>query len=1106
MRTKYKYKYQKEKTNQNHFLSEENLSPDENTKNRIIVNTKKKFKKFSLENTAKKDENQKKSKFVNNKETNFKSNININIENKNSISESNRIQTYYNRNKIDSPNNLLTQNNKNDIPKKNIFMKIYSEEKRIINNNLIKSPSKEKNNSIYKAYGNNKNCNLGNNIIKYNTNDKRSYSIRNNSIRNYYKNISYEDRSNIEKKIEENNYNRTKLYKRKYFEEIKNKNENEKEKEIKNNEINNKEKNKDEANNKEINKNETNNKEVNNNGINKIEINNNEVNIKEIYNKEINNKETKNNETINKNIKNEKKKYNKIKELNNIQTKVNLELNNKKEIQVKRINNNYYKNRTKTLTNFNFLIHEAHENHRINSIFNKLYDSTPNITQVGESKSKINLINNIIINNDNNKSDISSLYNKTNNNITENNSKIKSMKSVYSILKSHSRNNISDKNHSSQNIIKDYKNIRNYSREQKINNYKNPREKNESVDITNDEKTTIKSNLSSFQYLSNCSDINNSNDKLNYFFKKNYEFPQFKIICKNNKLKNFFKKNNIEFNEKNNEIKVENQIINNNTYNTTYNIFKINDKITKQNQINIELETEDNKSEFQLNSSNDNNNANQITSLLRNKKIENNKYIDFEIIFILEEKLKTIINKVNKYEICNDECFDWIRFYFYNEFFDKEINIFQNSNNKTNIINIIKEEIICFFLCYEVSFSQNFNRISILLKAIFQLLHMNYLLLVSYILDNNYAKIKLDENDLVNQIINIINKELKISINFKENITEDNILQKINDNLKQIYNYYLMIIDNIYTYKESNLIFNIYSFPNCINLDINKITNIQKNNIIILFFYESIKTKQNYTIQDLKKFFNLFLNKAKITFSSFFNIDNNSPKNINNKNNTNNIINYDTNNYQNYIRPLKVNQNKTLLQNQPYLPPIQYPYTYTLVLDLDETLIHYKTEISKNLDNPKKTMLILRPDLILFLKEMKKIYELVLFSYATYEYIEKVLKIIESKEKFFDYILDRRHITYENGSYIKNLSLIGRDLKNVIIVDDKPQAFKMHKENGIFIKPFYGDCLNNKNLLKNLIDILKDIRKDVETSGDIRKSIQKKNHDIFTKITTGLIG
>ena len=136
---------------------------------------------------------------------------------------------------------------------------------------------------------------------------------------------------------------------------------------------------------------------------------------------------------------------------------------------------------------------------------------------------------------------------------------------------------------------------------------------------------------------------------------------------------------------------------------------------------------------------------------------------------------------------------------------------------------------------------------------------------------------------------------------------------------------------------------------------------------------------------------------------------------------------------------------------------------------------------------------------------MKKIYEIVLFSYATYEYIEKILKIIESKEKFFEYILDRRHITYENGSYIKNLSLIGRDLKNVIIIDDKPQAFKMHKENGIFIKPFYGDCINDRNILKNLINILKEIRKDVDVTRDIRKSIQKRNHEIFTKITTGLI-
>jgi Dullard-like phosphatase family protein len=328
----------------------------------------------------------------------------------------------------------------------------------------------------------------------------------------------------------------------------------------------------------------------------------------------------------------------------------------------------------------------------------------------------------------------------------------------------------------------------------------------------------------------------------------------------------------------------------------------------------------------------------------------------------------------------------------------------------------------------------------------------------------------------------------------------------MNDNFKQINNYYLMIIDNLYSYNNNNCPnynTNFYSFPNCLNFDISKFSDVEKQNIISQFFYETIKEKNNYSIPELKKFFNLYINKAKIAFSSFHNYDNNSIKNIQNRNN--NMTNINNTFNQNYSKSLKVNHNINYIQYKSFLPPIQKPYIYTLVLDLDETLIHYKTNSSPKWDNPKKNMIILRPDLIFFLKEMKKIYELVLFSYATYDYIEKVLKIIESKEKFFEYILDRRHITYENGSYIKNLSLIGRDLKNVIIIDDKPQAFKMHKENGIFIKPFYGDCCNNKNILKNLAKILKDIRKDADINGDIRKCIQKKNHDIFTKITTGLI-
>ena len=52
---------------------------------------------------------------------------------------------------------------------------------------------------------------------------------------------------------------------------------------------------------------------------------------------------------------------------------------------------------------------------------------------------------------------------------------------------------------------------------------------------------------------------------------------------------------------------------------------------------------------------------------------------------------------------------------------------------------------------------------------------------------------------------------------------------------------------------------------------------------------------------------------------------------------------------------------------------------YTLVLDLDETLIHFR--LDKN--NDSKGILRIRPGLQQFLKEMYNIYELVIFTAST---------------------------------------------------------------------------------------------------------------------------
>ena len=73
-----------------------------------------------------------------------------------------------------------------------------------------------------------------------------------------------------------------------------------------------------------------------------------------------------------------------------------------------------------------------------------------------------------------------------------------------------------------------------------------------------------------------------------------------------------------------------------------------------------------------------------------------------------------------------------------------------------------------------------------------------------------------------------------------------------------------------------------------------------------------------------------------------------------------------------------------------YLPKISPNYEYTLVLDLDETLIHYfyvknilflfyfhKTETTG--------MFFIRPHMMYFLEELYKKYEIVIFTAATKE-------------------------------------------------------------------------------------------------------------------------
>ena len=169
----------------------------------------------------------------------------------------------------------------------------------------------------------------------------------------------------------------------------------------------------------------------------------------------------------------------------------------------------------------------------------------------------------------------------------------------------------------------------------------------------------------------------------------------------------------------------------------------------------------------------------------------------------------------------------------------------------------------------------------------------------------------------------------------------------------------------------------------------------------------------------------------------------------------------------------------------PFLPPINPKYKYTLVLDMDETLIHYFfTHING--------MFFVRPYCFEFLRELNDLYEIVTFTAGTKDYADNILNILDIDNNIIKYRLYRQHVTIIGCSVYKDLSKLGRDLRKVIIIDNLKENFKVQPNNGIFIKTWTNDI--NDVQFKDLLKILKDIVAfNVE---DVRPIIQKMNDEI----------
>lgn len=563
--------------------------------------------------------------------------------------------------------------------------------------------------------------------------------------------------------------------------------------------------------------------------------------------------------------------------------------------------------------------------------------------------------------------------------------------------------------------------------------------------------------------------------------------------------------------------------INNNNINI--NISINNNYLTEENNI-INSEREGYKYKYKINKTKTN--YNYIIKTIEKKKA-NKKIIKDDTHFKKGKSLETIINEKKQKNLNNNNS-DLINTKLYNledflliiqkfESIKEKFISFSDNINKYNskqlleCINIIRIKLYDLYEFYMSCSIEGKPQNLFISKISKNCLHYYSVVLLlsiglSYVISQK-IKTTIDYNGKLLILLNLQEKAFMtfcdavikmLNENYQGNIWVKEIIKKLNNQLisnadtvnhilqikmlstdsYKIINDILINLYILYKKNEANKQ-EIFLYNYFLNRDFNYLTQFNMNEIEELFdknIFKAINLRSNYAnIASLKS-------RNKIPSLEKYNKKPRMFISRNEKKDVKDLFDDEYRTYQDFSYKIKV----------PYL---NFPSKklYTLVLDLDETMVSFKfTEISLGIGK-----LHLRPGLEEFLEELKNYFEIIVFTSGTKDYAETILNIIEQKSnsKYFDGLLYREHTTLIGKKYIKDLSKLGRDLSRTIIVDNLPQSFKLQRENGILINSFYGDNMNDKALYE-LKRILINIYND---KSDVRDSIIKYKEDIIKNVT-----
>lgn len=149
------------------------------------------------------------------------------------------------------------------------------------------------------------------------------------------------------------------------------------------------------------------------------------------------------------------------------------------------------------------------------------------------------------------------------------------------------------------------------------------------------------------------------------------------------------------------------------------------------------------------------------------------------------------------------------------------------------------------------------------------------------------------------------------------------------------------------------------------------------------------------------------------------------------------------------------------------LPKIKSAYhgKKCLVLDLDETLVHSSFKPVPNPDyvlpveiegTTHHVYVLKRPGVDLFLQRLGHVYEIVVYTASLAKYADPLLDLLDTGN-VVQHRLFRQSCICHEGNYVKDLAMLGRDLKQTIIVDNSPASYLFHPDNAIGVSSFIDD-------------------------------------------------